>query len=423
MRSRRRRFELGCRVTAFAVLGWMIGTSLVPASRRTVEHASSRDLAARLPSWTRLPPSIVLHASFSAAPDPWISDWLGALRGAGHAVTWSGTPAAVAIVTEALPDPAGGVRIDVAAPRGALITLRDAASAIDTVRVGALGATVTTALGIDSIVAEANDARFSSRVPDPVLLRPVLVVGQAGWEGKFAVRALEERGWRVLARFAVAPRVDVTQGAAAPLDTARISAVIAIDSTVASLGVANLERFVREGGGLVLVGSAGADAAVASLSAGSLGARTRPAVRPTDTIGLGATGFYPVRALQPNATALARRDGSIAIAARRLGAGRVVQVGYDDTWRWRMAGGAGSEAAHREWWSRVVGSVAYVPSGARAAASRGGAPLAHLVERVGSARSAAPATGGRNLDPRILMAIVMTLLCMEWGSRRLRGLA
>lgn len=423
MRSRRRRFELGCRIAAFAVLGWLIGTSLMPASRRTVEKVSSHDIGARLPGWTRLPASVALHAELTVPPDAWIADWLGALRHAGHAVTWSGTPAALAIAAEALADPTGGVRVDVAAPAGALLTLRDAASTIDSERVAALGATMTTAVAVDSIIVESNRASFGVRVPPPAQLRPVLVVGQAGWEGKFIARALEERGWQVLVRFAVAPQVDVTGGAALPLDTSRIAALIAVDSTAASLGGAALERFVREGGGLVLVGTAGSSRAVSALTPGTLGPRARPAALPRDTIGLGGTGFYPVRTLAASAAALERRDGVIAIAARRFGAGRVVQVGYDDTWRWRMAGGPGSVAAHREWWSRVVGSIAYVPGDARTYHDRGAdAPLAHLVARVGAARPA-PSARGRSVDHRILMALIMILLSLEWGSRRLRGLA
>jgi hypothetical protein len=71
-----------------------------------------------------------------------------------------------------------------------------------------------------------------------------------------------------------------------------------------------------------------------------------------------------------------------------------------------------------------VASVAYVPSGPRSAAERGaGAPVAHLVDRIGPARNAAPAGGARHVDSRILMAVIMMLLCLEWGSRRLRGLA
>ncbi|HTJ23008.1 MAG TPA: hypothetical protein VL383_11470 [Gemmatimonadaceae bacterium] len=425
MRSRRRRLEIGCRIAAFAVLGWLIGTSLMPAAERSLERATSRDIASRLAAWTRLPPAVALHADLSTAPDPYVADWLGALRHAGHAVAWSGSPPAVAIAADALNDPAGGVLIDVAAPSGAEVTVRDAASAIDSVRVAALGATMTASIAVDSIVAESRGQRFSAPVPEPARVRAALVVGQAGWEGKFVARALEERGWTVMARFGVAPRVEVTQGSVASLDTSRFSVVIAIDSTIDLLGAATLERFVRQGGGLVLAGAAGASRAAASLAPGRFGARTRPSALPPDTIGLGATGFYPVRALEPNASVLDQRAGGVSVAARRVGAGRVIQVGYDDSWRWRMAGGPDAEAAHRAWWSRVAGGVAYVPVGRLAAEDGYGAaaPVAHLVERIGPARATVQRAGSRGVDSRILMAIIMILLLTEWGSRRLRGLA
>jgi hypothetical protein len=166
---------------------------------------------------------------------------------------------------------------------------------------------------------------------------------------------------------------------------------------------------------------------VAALAPGTLSGRLRPAVEPKDTISLGATGFYPVSALRPDGIVLERRAGGVAIAARRIGAGRVVQVGYDDSWRWRMAGGAGSVAAHRNWWSHVVGSVAYVPAAARPARTESNAensaPLAAMVERLGAARSGPPSNGPMGpLDRRIFITLIMILLLAEWTSRRLRGL-
>jgi hypothetical protein len=225
-------------------------------------------------------------------------------------------------------------------------------------------------------------------------------------------------------RFHVAPNVDVTQGGFPVLDTSRVAAVVAIDTTVQSLGSA-LDHFVHEGGGLILAGAASTASAVAALTPGSLGARTRVVVAPADTIGLGTTGFYPVTALKSDGVILDRRPSGIAVAARRVGAGRVMQIGYDDSWRWRMAGGPGSDVAYRDWWSRAVASVAYLPDslprdGVTQSAS---APLAHLIERLGPVRpvsterlSSAP------IDQRILLGLIMIFLLMEWSSRRLRGL-
>ena len=234
----------------------------------------------------------------------------------------------------------------------------------------------------------------------------------------------------MITKFSVAPKIDIADGAATPLDTSRVAAVVAIDSSaLARLGGESVvERYVRSGGGLVLAGTAALAANIGELAPGKLGARVRPPTLPTDTIGLGATGFYPV-ALAPSGIALERRAGGVAVASRRVGSGRVIAVGYDDSWRWRMAGGPGSDAAHREWWTRVVGSVAYAPPGNVAAstwtttiAAAASAPLAYLVERAGVAQPAPPRPAGWSVDRQLLLMLMMILLLIEWGSRRLRGL-
>jgi len=425
MRSPRSRFEQACRVGAFALLGWVIGTSVFPPAARRVEVASSTNVAARLDAWTRTPASVALHGTFAATPEPWIVDWLHALGHSGHLVTWSGTPPAVAISLESEPDPHGGTRIDLSAPPGTEIVVRDDVSVIDSVHVRSLGARIATPAVAGTITANAGAQQFSGAEPVFSAPKAVVVIGQAGWEGKFIATALEERGWPVMARFSVAPNVDVTQGTGAfTLDTSRVAAVVAVDTSIARYAAA-VSRFVGSGGGLVLAGPASLAPSMAALAPGALGTRVRPAVEPKDTISLGATGFYPVSALRQDGIELERRADGIAIAARRVGAGRVVQVGYDDSWRWRMAGGTGSVAAHREWWSRVVGSVAYVPVGGprpQADVERS-APLAAMVDRLGPARTGPPSGGPMGpLDRRLFITLIMILLLTEWASRRLRGL-
>ena len=423
MRSRRRTFESACRVGAFALLGWMIGGSLLPSAARRAERASANTVAARLASWTRLPRAVALHTDLPTSPEPWVIDWLAALAHSGHLVTWSGSPPAVAMAVQGMPDPEGATRIAVAAPAQTTVVLRDDASIIDSLRVRQLGATVVTPMVVGNLMATASGQLFSARAPGTTHLRSVVVVGAASWEGKFIVSALEERGWPVIARFHVAPGVDVAERSLLPLDTSRVAAVVAFDTTIGSMG-SELEAFVRSGGGLVLAGAASRVRSVASLTPGSLGARTRPGPRSADTISLGSTGFYPVNALRSDGVALDRRADGIAIAARRVGAGRVLQVGFDDSWRWRMAGGSGSEREHREWWTRAVGAVAYVPSAAGAIRSRAAesAPLAYLIDRLGVPKPDAASGVTRSpVDRRTLMALIMILLLMEWTSRRLRG--
>jgi hypothetical protein len=103
-----------------------------------------------------------------------------------------------------------------------------------------------------------------------------------------------------------------------------------------------------------------------------------------------------------------------------------MQVGYDETWRWRMAGGDEAAAAHREWWSRLVAAVAYAPLVPRGSgvASVDETPLASLVDALGPAtpmdRRLAPRTDEARIT-WILFTLVATSLLAEWTARRLRG--
>jgi hypothetical protein len=420
MPSRRRRLELACRVGAFALLGWLIGTSVFPAPRRVVESASSADVLSRLPSWTRTPASVALHGTLVAAPSPLVLAWMSALRHAGHAVSWDGSPPAAVAAAEPVIDPTGAVRVNVAAPPKSRVVLADAAGAIDSAPVADLGATFIVPLSIDSLFVHVNEQRLALVRPREATPRPVLVVADAGWEAKFVASALEERGWKVLTRFSVAPGVDVRASEQPQIDTAHLSAIIAIDSSIVTLGAA-VQHFVEQGGGIVLAGQAASARNVSSLAAGAVGARVRRNVAANDTIGLGTTGYYPVGSVRDDAVAIDRRAAGVVVAARRVGAGRVVQIGYDDSWRWRMAGAAGSETAHREWWSRVVSSVAYAPAGVEHGAKTFDAPVASLFGRLGPPRPA-PAASRGNIDPRLLLVLIVVLLLIEWTSRRLRGL-
>jgi len=422
MRSLRRRFEVGCRVVAFALIGWLIGTSIFPAPRRVVERASSSDVLARLPSWTRTPSSAALHATLDAAPSPLGVAWLAALRHAGHVVTWNGAPPASVAVAEPVIAPGGGVRVNVAAPANSRLILADVAGTIDSTRVtrDGLGAGFTVPLSLDSLSLHVDRQPLTVARPNDVAPRAVLVVGDAGWEAKFVAGALEERGWKVVTRFAVAPGVDVRATEQPRIDTASLAAIIAIDSSVGTLGAA-VQRFVEQGGGLVLAGSSAGARSVSALAPGSVGPRVRRNVAATDTIGLGTTGYFPVAAVREDAIALERRGSGVTVAARRVGTGRVLQVGYDDSWRWRMAGASGSEAAHREWWSRVVSSVAYAPATVEGEPKSFDAPVVALFGRLGPPRPA-PVTSRGGVDSRLLLAIILTLLLVEWTSRRLRGL-
>ena len=103
-----------------------------------------------------------------------------------------------------------------------------------------------------------------------------------------------------------------------------------------------------------------------------------------------------------------------------------MQVGYDETWRWHMAGSDESAAAHRAWWSRLVAAVAYAPLVPRESGlpSIDETPLASLVDALGSptpmpARPAAP-TDNTRITWMLFMLIAVSLFA-EWTSRRVRG--
>jgi hypothetical protein len=410
---------MACRIGAFGVLGWLLGGSIIPSTARTVESVSAAAAGERLGAITRAPGNLAVHVTVEATPEPWVTDWFAALRHSGRAVSWTGSPPPLAISGEPIADPRGGTRVSVAAPSGSSVILSDDASVIDSVRVANLGASVDIPVVVGAVNARVGRETAVTRESDATADRAILVVGAAGWEGKYVVAALEERGWLVNARFAVAPGVEVSQGALQPIDTARFAVVVAIDSTVSSLAPL-LERYVRSGGGLVLAGTAAA--ALPRLAPGLPAGRTRPALRVVDTIRLGSTGFYPVSALKDDGVVLERRGEGVAVAARRVAAGRVVQVGYDDTWRWRMAGAPGAEDAHREWWSRVVGSAAFVRSENIGATSAGAAPIATLYDRLGAPRATPPDASSPPIDRRLWITVMMILLLSEWSSRRLRGL-
>jgi hypothetical protein len=406
----------------FALLGWLIGTSVFPSIGRRAETVNGTALESRLPQWTRRPPGDALHANLDVTPSRWAVDWLAALQRGGHSVTWTGNPPALAVAADPVADPRGGARLDVAAPAGTKLVVRDDASVIDSLTISNLGGSVIAPAVVGRLDAIAGGESASVAAPDSVRIRSIVVVGGAGWEGRFVVAALEGRGWPVIARFSVAPNVYVGQVAPLVLDTARIAAVIAVDTSLQGIGSA-IERYVQSGGGLILAGSSSLATTTSSLAPGVLGARFRPEVLPKDTIALGSTGFYPVASLKPDAIALERRTAGVSIAARRVGPGRVVQVGYDDSWRWRMAGGPGSDAVHAAWWSRLVSSVAYAPTSGRSDVGAGSAPLASMVARIGPARPLVPGADARPpVDRRLFMILIMVLLLIEWASRRLRGL-
>lgn len=434
----RGRFERALRTAAAVALALALWQSLRPPTHAGTRVAGEASLAAELARWTIAPPDTAI-AMFTRAPAPLARDWLVALRRSGSVVRWSGrdlTPIAAAVERAAEPD--GSVRIALAAPPGTRASFADEAGALADLMAGRSGGSVS---GMrTSGVVTATMAGATARVaPPPELdLRRILVLGSAGWESKFVVAALEERGWTVDARLRVGPGVTVTQGSPADLDTSGYSAVIALDTTAAPWAE-RIARYTLSGGGAIIAGEASRIRALAAIAPGAVGARVSalPGAL-TGVLPLRGLALYPVARLRGDAVPLVRRDAMVATAARRAGAGRVLQIGYEDSWRWRMAGGDDASAAHRAWWSGAVSSVASAPARspstdpgtvvrtAAGDAALDAAPVAHLFAALGDpglAASVARGAGSQRPGEWLLAGIALAALLAEWTSRRLRGLA
>lgn len=430
--------ELALRVVALGALLLVLLRMSASSDGERVERATGARATEALARWSTDPTVASGHLSFTNLPERPVRSWMRALGAAGVPVSYD-SPAwpALALSVNPVPDPMRASRVRVAAPAGSGVALSDAIGPLDTLVAVGAGAELEVAAPSSPLVAMLPGVTATAPAADSIVLRPILVIGQAGWETKFTVAALEERGWTVVSRMAVAPDVDVTHGPIPPLDTARLAAVVVLDASAERLAPA-IVRYLRSGGGVVL----GADA-------GSMGAfRTVAAGRPGTPL-LGSNSelrgaspraglpLVPITSLAADAVVLESRGGSAAVAARRVGAGRLVQSGYEESWRWRMAGPEGAPEEHRRWWAGLVASVAYAPraaagdaalatgaAGPTAASILDGAPLAGLIDAVGEPAAAPAGAAPAEQRPRMpwwAMAVATVALLMEWGSRRLRG--
>jgi hypothetical protein len=323
--------------------------------------------------------------------------------------------------------PAGGTKVLVAAPSGSGVVVRDEVGLIDSVRAQSAGAVLAMESVAGNLSARVNRSEASTVPRDSVVLHKVLVIGNASWESKFVVAALEEEGWKVDAFVRVAPGVDVTQGSAAAIDTSRYSAVIALDAA-ASAYANRIVEFARTGGGVILAPEAASLDALAPLRSGAAGRSTSAAraIQAGGSVTLASLALSSIISLRSDAVPIEKRSGAVAIAARRIGSGRSLQLGYEDTWRMRMGGGDAGVRNHRMWWTGLVSSVAYAPRAPRAATipETDEAPMAGLVAAIGprAPTTAVSSLAGGPSDWATLLFVLLTLaLVGEVASRRLRA--
>ena len=381
-----------------------------------------------------------VHLLASKVPSDTSRALLSAARSAGVPVSWTDSTKGAAVVVEvrSVIDPKGGYTLRVAAPDSTTVALRDSVGLIDSVMTSGGGASLVVGRVAGSVIASTRGATAIATAPAPATIRRILLFAEPGWEGKFTVAALEERGWNVEVRYAIGKNVTVTQGAPAPPDTSRYAAVVALDSSVLP-HMAAIRRYAQSGGGVVIAGPATTLREFGAMLSGRAGARQPgvPGGLETDAplVGLGWRPITPdsdaaIIAKSPRAG----RASVAAIVARRFGAGRVVASAYDGVWEWRMAGPDGSVDAHRAWWSELVGAAAFAPEVEQNAdgAPNGqfsdvpgtGAPYADTRMRLGIATAmptSQPSAGNTVTWEVLLVLIALPCLLGEWGSRRLRG--
>ncbi len=414
--------EWVARVTLIMVLA----TALWRTTREAVDTSISRSikassLASDLAPLAADPRVNAIDVDIDATLSTAYRDLLVALRRAGVSLHWHGTPMVLAIEATHVREPDARARILVVAGNVAPVALVDSAGGLDSLRAGA-GATVDAEAVVGDVRAEQGVFTARATPSSSTPRRAVLVLGRPDWESKFAIAALTESGWTVRARIPTAPGVVIRDDGILPIDTARYDVVVALDSSAADLAPA-IARFVSEGGGLVAEGSALSLDALRTIAPARAGERMPGRILlAEDTVTRRDLPLRPLSALRSDAIALERQAAGPSVAARRAGMGRVLAIGYDDSWRWRMLGGVSGLAAHRRWWSAAAGSVS--PDHAAVAEANGSAaPVAALVSALG--RPAAPTRevprDTRNPLPWMFLLIVAAALLAETGSRRFRG--
>ncbi len=380
-----------------------------------------------------------LTVTLAGVPDASTRAALRAVRGSGHVLRLT-TPRVLPATAIAVEDEwrtLGGTQIRAVSSDSMAASFTDAAGLLDTLRLGAAGVRtrsgpVLGALQVSSPNTRAGASSLRATLP---LTARVLVVGEASWESRFLIAALEEAGWPVDVAVSLSPNVIIQQGSTQTPTIARHAVAIVLPGA-SSASIGALPAFVRAGGGLIIVGSAARIPGLASLRAGApSNAITGEAGAEVSAAPRNGLDLDPIGTLASGSVALESRDGRTAVAARRIGAGRVVQVGYENSWLWRMAGNDDAPVAHRRWWTALVSSVVAQRAPVRNVVldaehdTLDAAPVAVLARDIGlpTIRNASSSSISRSfiasLDPRWLLALAVLSLVASWTLRRWRGLA
>lgn len=418
--DRREWVEAICGVGAFALLAFLVFRAVLPQGDSLSPDTIIAHIA-DLPALTRNASGSIIHFELEGTPGVTERAWENALRSARNSITWSGDLHPVVVSGKPNANPERGHTVSGYAPRDSLIMVRDNISTIDSASNHARFISIPIAVSSGLVRAVTEHDSASVELLDSALLRSALVIGRAGWETKFVIAALEEAGWRTDALIFVAPSVITTQGPVTSIDTAHYSAVVALDES-AGLHARDIDAFVRSGGGLVLGEAAARSPGFAQLRVSASAPTPRSTSIDGDTVSHGSAPFTRLD-IRPSAVAIEQRAGDITVAAIRVDFGRVIQVGFADTWRWRMQGSQQSIIDHRDWWSGLVSNVAYAPTISNAATDNDGAPYAEFVSIAGPPATNEPSAKNvsESTSDLIWILFLFGLLMSEWTSRRLRG--
>jgi hypothetical protein len=423
-RRARRGVEWALRIALVVSLVLAMEEALTTMSQRPSLRASGGETEIRsaLRDWSTVAVPLSVRLRFDSTPSPIVRDWTAALPGAGSPISWESSLGEMGISVEPIADPKGTSRIWISAPSGSRVALADSLGVMDSAVVRKIGSSAGPFGVHGDVHAALRGTTAISSLGDSLVIRPVLILGRAGWEGKFLAASLEEYGWKVDARLFVSPGNEVVQGSPAAIDTSRYAAVVVLDSS-ASRYAAAIDQYVRRGGGLVAVGEGASLRAFAAILPGETG-NELPSENFTATNARAALTLRPLFNLKSDAIPLERRGTRIAIAARRIGKGRVIQVGYVDAWRWRMEGRGDPVEDYRNWWASVVSGAAYAPRIARdSVRSADPAPVATLVGALGapSARESRIGVGDGSRWMMFLFIVAVGAMVLETASRRLDG--
>lgn len=422
--SRRSVFETVLRILSVAAMATLAARFWFGVERAQPEAtATTPTLDSALAAWSlEAPRRATIRASMT--PDATQRDWLLALRRTGSALSWTTEDTlGSAMVIEAGPLGEGLSRLALLGPPDSRVLLSDRLGEVDSIRIGRSGAASARLRPLGAIRAALGGSSPVTAERDSLMAKPLLLVGSAGWEAKFVAAALEEDGWSVSSRMMVAPGAVVRQGRSAAIDTATYSALIVLDS-VSPLDAGVITRFVDEGGGLLASGPGVRHPALRRLL-------PNQAYQVPGTLGA-LLGPYPRSGLNTRAFRVSshvvfeRRDGAAVVGAVRVGSGRVLNAGYDDTWRLRMVSPDDrAPDRHREWWSSMAGSVAQVRLRSRETPPVDEAPYAATVAALGPPQPPGQRPDGGTPFPwnALLAGIAAAALLGEWLSRRLRGMA